>query len=214
MVYLKLFLIFFKLGIFTFGGGYAMIPQIKDEIIEKHKWMTEDEVLEIIAIAESTPGPMAINMATYIGYTKGKFLGSLIATLGVVLPSLTIIFIISLFFDQFIANKYVAYAFVGIKCAVAFLILKAGVGMIMKMKKNIFNIVILCLILGILITFELISFSFSSIFLILAGGILGLIVYAIIDKKTKKTEPLKVEAEDDENNTNSIKEEVNDNDLS
>ena len=214
MVYLKLFLIFFKLGIFTFGGGYAMIPQIKDEIIEKHKWMTEDEVLEIIAIAESTPGPMAINMATYIGYTKGKFLGSLLATLGVVLPSLTIIFIISLFFDQFIANKYVAYAFVGIKCAVAFLILKAGVGMIMKMKKNIFNIVILCLIVGILITFELISFSFSSIFLILAGGILGLIVYAIIDKKTKKIEPLKVEAKDDENNTDSIKEEVNDNDLS
>ena len=214
MVYLKLFLIFFKLGIFTFGGGYAMIPQIKDEIIEKHKWMNEDEVLEIIAIAESTPGPMAINMATYIGYTKGKFLGSLLATLGVVLPSLTIIFIISLFFDQFIANKYVAYAFVGIKCAVAFLILKAGVGMIMKMKKNIFNIVILCLIVGILITFELISFSFSSIFLILAGGILGLIVYAIIDKKTKKIEPLKVEAKDDENNTDSIKEEVNDNDLS
>ena len=82
------------------------------------------------------------------------------------------------------------------------------------MKKNIFNIVILCLIVGILITFELISFSFSSIFLILAGGILGLIVYAIIDKKTKKIEPLKVEAKDDENNTDSIKEEVNDNDLS
>ncbi|MCR5113952.1 MAG: chromate transporter [Acholeplasmatales bacterium] len=214
MVYLKLFLIFFKLGIFTFGGGYAMIPQIKDEIIEKHKWMTEDEVLEIIAIAESTPGPMAINMATYIGYTKGKFLGSLLATLGVVLPSLTIIFIISLFFDQFIANKYVAYAFVGIKCAVAFLILKAGVGMIMKMKKNIFNIVILCLIVGILITFELISFSFSSIFLILAGGVLGLIIYAIIDKKTKKKEPLKVEAETEENTNEVSEEEVNDNDLS
>ena len=104
MIYLKLFFIFFKLGLFTFGGGYAMIPQIKDEIIEKRKWMTEDEILEIIAIAESTPGPMAINMATYIGYNKAKFLGALVSTIGVVLPSLTIIFIISLFFDKFISN--------------------------------------------------------------------------------------------------------------
>ena len=110
----KLFAIFFKLGLFTFGGGYAMIPAIKEIIIEKEKWLTEDEMLEIIAIAESTPGPIAINIATYIGYLQGKVLGSIAATLGVVLPSLTIIFIISLFFDKFIANVYISYAFVGI----------------------------------------------------------------------------------------------------
>ena len=107
-VILELFYIFFKLGLFTFGGGYAMIPQIKEIVVEKKKWITEDDMLEILAIAESTPGPIAINMATYIGYLKGKVLGSIAATIGVVLPSLIIIFIISLFFDAFIANKYVA----------------------------------------------------------------------------------------------------------
>ena len=96
---LKLFWIFFKLGLFTFGGGYAMIPQIKEVVIEKEKWLSEDEMLELLAIAESTPGPIAINMATYIGYQRKGFLGSLFSTLGVVLPSMIIIFIISLFFS-------------------------------------------------------------------------------------------------------------------
>ena len=88
---LELFWIFFKLGLFTFGGGYAMIPQIKEIIVEKKKWLTDDEMLEIIAIAESTPGPIAVNMATYIGYLRKKFWGSFFATLGVVLPSFIII---------------------------------------------------------------------------------------------------------------------------
>ena len=137
---IELFLTFFKLGLFTFGGGYAMIPQIKEQVIEKKKWLTEEEVLEIIAISESTPGPIAINMATFIGYRQKKVLGSLMATLGVVLPSLIIIFIISLFFDAFLANKYIAYAFIGIKACVAFLITKAGLEMLIKMKRTIFNI--------------------------------------------------------------------------
>ena len=107
-IILELFYIFFKLGLFTFGGGYAMIPSIKEIVVEKKKWISEDEMLEILAIAESTPGPIAINMATYIGYLKGKVLGSIAATIGVVLPSLIIIFIISLFFDAFLANEYVA----------------------------------------------------------------------------------------------------------
>ena len=96
---IELFLTFFKLGLFTFGGGYAMIPQIKDIIVDKKNWLTNDDVLEIIAISESTPGPIAINMATFIGYRQKKVLGSIASTLGVVLPSLIIIFIISLFFD-------------------------------------------------------------------------------------------------------------------
>ena len=91
---LELFGVFFKLGLFTFGGGYAMIPQIKEIVVEKKKWLNEDEMLEILAIAESTPGPIAINMATYIGYKQKKILGSVFSTLGVVLPSLIIVYII------------------------------------------------------------------------------------------------------------------------
>ena len=112
-----------------------MIPQIKDMVVEKKKWMTEDEVLNVIAIAESTPGPIAINSATYIGYKQNKFLGSIFATFGVVLPSFIIIYIISLFFNSFLENEIVANAFVGIKCAVAFLITKAGFDMFVKVKK-------------------------------------------------------------------------------
>ena len=133
----QLFIVFFKIGAFTFGGGYAMIPQIKEVIVEKNKWLTEDEMLEIIAIAESTPGPIAVNMATYIGYLRKRSLGSFFATLGVVLPSFIIILLISLVYEQFANNKYVQYAFVGIKAAVAFLIIKAGINMVVKMKKKL-----------------------------------------------------------------------------
>ena len=183
---LDLFWTFFKLGLFTFGGGYAMIPQIKEIVVEKKKWATLDDVLDIIAIAESTPGPIAINMATYIGYKQGKFWGSVCSTLGVVLPSLIIIFIISLFFEQFLSLVYVQYAFVGIKCAVAFLIIKAGIEMFIKMKKNVLNFVLFFVVLSILIVFELTSISFSSIYLILIGGTIGIIANALIHRKKKE----------------------------
>ncbi len=183
---LDLFWTFFKLGLFTFGGGYAMIPQIKEIVVEKKKWATLDDVLDIIAIAESTPGPIAINMATYIGFKQGKFWGSVFSTLGVVLPSLIIIFIISLFFDKFLSLVYVQYAFVGIKCAVAFLIIKAGIGMFAKMKKNIINYLLFFIVLALLIVFELTSISFSSIYLIIIGGIIGIFTNAIINHKKKE----------------------------
>ena len=183
---LKLFWIFFKLGLFTFGGGYAMIPQIKEVVIEKEKWLTEDEMLELLAIAESTPGPIAINMATYIGYQRKKILGSVFSTLGVVLPSMIIIFIISLFFDKFLANKYVAYAFVGIKACVAFLILKAGLNMLKKLEKKVLSILVFSVVLALMITFELLSINFSSIILILIGGLIGIITNCLI--KCKKSE--------------------------
>lgn len=160
-----------------------MIPQLKEVVIEKEKWLTEDEVLQIIAIAESTPGPVAINMATYIGYKQKKILGSIFSTLGVVLPSLIIIFIISLFFEAFIANKYVSYAFIGIKCAVAFLIIKAGIEMIIKMNKKIFYIILLIITIALMIIFELFSINFSSIYLIIIGGFLGFLYNIITIKK-------------------------------
>ncbi|MBQ9792292.1 MAG: chromate transporter [Clostridia bacterium] len=182
---LELFWVFFKLGLFTFGGGYAMLPHIKEVVIEKKKWLTEDEVLDIIAIAESTPGPIAINMATYIGNKQKGFWGSLFATIGVVLPSLIIIYIISLFFDAFLQNQYVQYAFVGIKCGVAFLILKTGVEMLLKTKKKVFNIILLSLTLVGMILCEIFAVNISSIFFILFGGVLALVIFAISNKKLK-----------------------------
>ena len=145
-------------------------------------------MLEIIEIAESTPGPIEINIATYIWYLQGKVLGSIAATLGVVLPSLTIIFIISLFFDKFIANVYISYAFVGIKCAVSFLIIKAALGMLKKMQKNALNIILFSISFITMILLELFSVNFSSIFLIIIGGIIGLVTNSIIHNKKEVQE--------------------------
>ena len=185
---LELFWTFFKLGLFTFGGGYAMIPQIKEIVIEKKKWLTEDEVLEMIAIAESTPGPIAINMATFIGYRQKGVLGSALATIGVVLAPLSIIFIISLFLEEFMQNQYVQYAFTGIKCAVAFLIVRAGLNMLKKMKKNAINILIVGIIITLMVLFDVFSISFSSIFFILIGGIIGIILFCITKNLQKGDE--------------------------
>lgn len=179
----SIFITFFKIGLFTFGGGYAMIAQIKETIVEKHKWITEEELLEIIAIAESTPGPIAINMATFVGFKKKGVLGSACATLGVVLPSLMIIFIISLFLDAFMANQYVKYAFVGIKCAVAFLILKAGITMISKPMLKPLPICIMVAVTALMILFELLSISFSAVFFIIIGGIIGIVAYSLLKSK-------------------------------
>ena len=184
----ELFWIFFKIGLFTFGGGYAMIPQIKEIVIEKKKWMTDDEILNVIAIAESTPGPIAINSATYIGYKQNKILGSLFATLGVILPSFLIIFAISLFFDDFLKYEIVNNAFIGIKCAVAFLITKAGYDMFKKIKKTPYNVIMFISIVLVLILFEIFSINLSSIILILVGAYFGLMLYSLPKKERKGDE--------------------------
>lgn len=183
---LKLFLIFLKIGITTFGGGYAMIANFQETIVEKEKWLTEDEFMEIITVAESTPGPIAINVATYVGYKKKGFLGSLFATLGIVLPSLIIIFIVSLFLDQFMENVYVQYAFNGIKVAVAFLIARAGFNLFKKMEKKILPITCFSIVFILVILFEIFAISFSSIFYILIGGVIGIFAYAIIKRPKSK----------------------------
>lgn len=187
---LELFWVFFKLGAFTFGGGYAMLPQMKEVVIEKKKWINEDQMLKIIAIAESTPGPVAINMATYIGYQRKKILGSIFATLGVVLPSLIIIIIISYFFNKFIENQYVYYAFVGIKCCVAFLITKTGIEMLIKMKKKLVPVIMFLLTTIAMILFEIFKLSISSIYLILIGGIIGILCSLLSNKKEINNEKL------------------------
>jgi len=179
----KLFWTFFKIGLFTFGGGYAMIAQVKEVVVEKHKWLSEEELLEVIAISESTPGPIAINMATYVGYKKKGVKGSALATLGVVLPSFIIIYIISLFLEAFMKNEYVGYAFVGIKCAVAFLIIRAGIGLLKGMEKKVLPICVFSVVLALMVVAKLLAWSISTILLIVIGGVIGIVAYAILKSK-------------------------------
>ena len=186
---LLLFWTLFKIGLFTFGGGYAMIAILERELVERKKWIEHDEFVDLIAIAESTPGPIAINSSTYIGYKRCGVIGSIFATLGVVLPSLIIIFLISLFYDAFIKIEAVKFAFNGIQACVCFLILSAGIKMFKKIKHTVFNLILCSLtILGI-VAFTLFfpHLSFSSIYYILAGGLVGVITYLILSfRKSEK----------------------------
>jgi len=180
MIYVwELFFTFFKIGLFTFGGGYAMIAQIREVVVQKKQWLSEEELMEIIAVSESTSSPIAINLATYVGYKRKGFWGSLCATLGVIVPSVVIIYIISLFLDGFMTNRFVSYAFMGIKCAVAFLIIKAGLDMARKMEKKPLPMSMFFICLAALLILELFSVSFSSIVFILGGGLVGLMTYGI-----------------------------------
>lgn len=182
---LMLFLTMFKIGLFTFGGGYAMISIIERELVEKHKVIDYKEFLDIIAIAESSPGPIAINTATFIGYKINGVLGSLFATLGVVLPSFIVIYIISLFFEQFLALEYVEYAFKGIQTCVAFIIISAGIKMLKKLDKSVFNYIMVGVFLIAFLAVELLAVNFSTIFFILIGGVIGLTLYLVKFFKNK-----------------------------
>ena len=177
--YLSLFLTMLKIGLFTFGGGYAMIALLENEFVEKKKWIEKDEFLDVAAIAESTPGPIAINAATYIGYKNAGIVGSIIATLGICIPSFVIIYAISLFFDAFLSLTLVAYAFKGIQVCVVYLILTAGLKMLKQMKKTAFNILILSAVILCMVAFSVLSVSFSTIFYILLSGSIGLFIYAL-----------------------------------
>ena len=177
--YLELFLSFFKTGLFTFGGGYAMISLLEVEFVECKKWIEHDEFMDVVVIAESTPGPIAINSATYIGYKVAGVGGSLLSTLGVCLPSFIIIYLISLFFDRFLAIEAVAAAFRGIQVAVVYLIFQAGLKMLRKMKKTPLSVALVAVAAGALITLTLFSVKFSTVFYILIGALVGVIYYLI-----------------------------------
>ena len=177
--YLSLFLTMLKIGLFTFGGGYAMIALLENEFVEKKKWLDKDEFLDVAAIAESTPGPIAINAATYIGYKNSGMIGSMIATLGICIPSFVIIYAISLFFDAFLSFTLVAYAFKGIQICVVYLILTAGLKMLKQMKKTTFNMIIISITLICMIVFSLFAVKFSTIFYILISGACGVAVYLL-----------------------------------
>ncbi len=177
--YLSLFLTMLKIGLFTFGGGYAMIALLENEFVEKKKWLEKDEFLDVAAIAESTPGPIAINAATYIGYKNTGMIGSMIATLGICIPSFVIIYAISLFLDAFLSLTLVAYAFKGIQICVVYLILTAGLKMLKQMKKTTFNMIIISITLICMIVFSLFAVKFSTIFYILLSGACGVAVYLL-----------------------------------
>lgn len=186
--YLSLFLTMLKIGLFTFGGGYAMIALFENEFVEKKKWLEKDEFLDVAAIAESTPGPIAINAATYIGYKNAGIIGSIIATLGICIPSFIIVYAISLFFDAFLSLTLVAYAFKGIQICVVYLILTAGLKMLAHMKKNAFNIIIISITLICMVVFSLFAVNFSTIFYMMISGACGVVVYLLgkIRKEEKR----------------------------
>ena len=175
-----------KIGLFTFGGGYAMINLLDNEFVEKKGWLEQEEFMDLVTVAESTPGPIAINCATYIGYKKEKILGSLFATLGMCIPSFTIIFLISLFFDRFLEIAWVAAAFRGIQVCVIYLIFSAGYKMLKKIKKTAFTITVMAITFSAILLFSLFSISFSSIFYILIFGTIGLLIFTIGYAKEKR----------------------------
>lgn len=171
---LDLFLSFTKIGLFTFGGGLAMIPIIEASCVEEKKWITHEEMLDITVIAESTPGPIAINCATFVGYKKKGVSGAIAATLGVVLPSFIILCLISFFLDRFLEIKIIANAFQGIKLAVGLLILDAAINMIRKLEKKTFPVLVMSITAIIMLIIDFFGIHFSSILLMLIAGIISL----------------------------------------
>ena len=171
---LLLFAAFFKIGLFTFGGGYAMLSMILSELCERRGWISEAELMDVAAVAESTPGPIAINSATYIGYKQAGFFGALAATLGVVLPSFGIIYLISLGIEQFMEILAVQSAFKGVQVAVAILILRASVKLIAKLPGSFAAraALIVSTALALLISFDVLPIS--TLWLILGGAVFGL----------------------------------------
>lgn len=184
-ILLDLFFTFAKIGLFTFGGGYAMISMIENNCVERKQWITHDEMMNVTVLAESTPGPISINCATFTGYKKAGFLGALSATIGVILPSFVIIFLISLFLDNFLEITIIANAFKGIKVAVGILIADAGITMIKKMKHQKQPIIIMICSCIVMLCINIFSWSFSSISLMVIAAAVNLMVF-ILQKNGRK----------------------------
>ncbi len=178
-ILLDLFLTFAKIGLFTFGGGYAMIALIEHNCVERKRWISHEEMMDITVIAESTPGPIAINAATFIGSRQAGLIGAITATVGIVLPSFLILCLISLFFDNFLEFTLISRAFQGIKPAVGLLILDAGLTMVKKMKKKRVPMAIMLCAFGSMLAILLFSLRISSIVLLLAALGVSLLVLAV-----------------------------------
>lgn len=185
---IDLFLTFAKIGVFTFGGGYAMISLIENACVDNKKWITHDEMMNITVIAESTPGPIAINCATYVGYKKWKLPGAIIATLGMILPSFAIIYAVSRFLNGFLEITWVSNAFRGIKIAIGILIVDAAIKMLKKMKQKPMQIsIVICSVL-MMFLINVFAVNISSMILMLAAAFIGIIVFVIKNNMEKRRE--------------------------
>ena len=171
----SLFVTFLKIGAFTFGGGYAMIALLEDEFVARRSWLSREEFLDMVAIAESTPGPLAVNSATFIGYRLAGLPGAALSTVAVALPSLLIIYLISLFFDRFLSLTLVGYAFRGVQACVIYLIFSAGVRLLKGLKRDGFSALVLVAVFALSLGFSLCAVRFSSVFFVLICGGLGVL---------------------------------------
>lgn len=190
---MDLFLTFGRIGAFTFGGGYAMLSLLNYECVEKKKWITEDELMDVTVIAESTPGPIAINCATYTGYKLAGIGGAISATIGMVLPSFLLLFAISAFFENMLVIEIIEKAFRGIRSAVSILIIQAAVRMIKKMMnkspdKKIQAFIVLFFFLAVF-AMNIVGVHISIIYLIICSGFIGLALFGSLgNKKTRRNE--------------------------
>ena len=175
----QLFGVFAKIGLFTFGGGYAMISLIENACVEQKKWITHDDMMNITVIAESTPGPIAINCATFVGYKQAGICGAVAATLGMVTPSFVIIYLISMFLEHFMEIALVAHAFQGIKAAVGLLILDAGITMLKKMPAKVFPRAMAGGAFAVMLLVDLLAMRFSSIALMVVAAAVSLGLFAL-----------------------------------
>ena len=176
----ELFITFFKIGLFTIGGGYAMISVVQDECVERKKWLDNEEFLNLLAIAESTPGPIAVNMATYTGYVKGKLAGAILATIGVVLPSIIVISLISYFIKDFLSIKIVSDAFFGIRVAVSIIIIKTACNLLKTEVNNsqykILTVVLFLIFAIVVVASDLLDLNIKTIVLVFIAILLGIIL--------------------------------------
>ena len=176
-ILVDLFFTFAQIGLFTFGGGYAMIAMIENNCVERKQWITHDEMINITVIAESTPGPIAINCATFTGYKKAGFMGALVATLGMISPSFIVIYLISTFLDNFLELTIIANAFKGIKIAVGFLILDAAITMVKKMhKKKLPRAIMVCSCIA-MFCINIFALDFTSISLMIIAAVVSLTIF-------------------------------------
>lgn len=180
-----LFFTFFKIGAFTFGGGYAMISLIEDACVTKYGWMTHEEMSNMTGIAESTPGPISINCATHVGFRQAGVLGAALCTLGVVLPSFIIILLIANFFDSILSVPIINAAFRGIRVAVALLILRVGIRLAKKTSRLPFHVGLFLGAAALMLAIHIFALSISTVYLILSAALLG-IAYSYLPKSKKQ----------------------------
>lgn len=183
---LKLYLIFLKLGTFSIGGGTTMLTLLRDDLVAKRRYIDDEELMEMTAISESTPGPIAVNLATYLGYKKAGVVGSIFATVGTITTPFVLMFIISLFLRNLLEYEVVQYAFMGIKAGVVFLILRVGFTLIKGMRKDWLAILIFSSVMIAELVLYLFNMDFYAFFYILAGLLIGFLYYGFIQGRNLK----------------------------